>query len=86
MTTASQQKRMQSLRFTLEDLEANRNGYMSEQQKLFWRRRRKWTTRAFRLGQIVVIFILAGLVQFAVQRNGIIWLAFVVGLMGLAVL
>ena len=86
MMTDSQQKLMHALNFTEADLTANRDGFMSDGQKLYWRQRRKWTTIAFRLGQIIIVMLLAGLVQLAVQRNGIIWLAFIVGLMGLAVL
>ncbi|MEO8606324.1 MAG: hypothetical protein ABI690_00455 [Chloroflexota bacterium] len=86
MATDSQQKLMQTLNFTEADLTANRDGYLSERQKAYWRQRRKLTTIAFRLGQIVVVLLLAGLVQLAAQKNGIIWLAFIVGLMGLAVL
>lgn len=77
---------MKQFKFTQEDLNANRDGYMSERQKLHWRQRRRLTTLAFRLGQILVVILLAGLVQLTVQKNGITWLAFIVGLMGLAVL
>src|SRR5258706_1259289 len=88
MATKQQEKLklMKRFKFTQEDLNANRDGYMSEQQRAHWRRNRRLDTIGFRFGQIVLILLLAGMVQLTVHTNGIIWLGFVGALMGLIVL